>query len=171
MTMEIKKIKTPQEYDAAIEHLELLGDREDFQENRQIIEEFELVSTLVALYEKENFALNIGHPLEIIKQRMAALGIQRKDLVPLIGSSGVVSEVFNKKRGLSKEMIRKLSCLLNIEQDILNLEYPTEPKSVKSVEKNIPKIEFVFIKSMQVQVSYFRNCVKQNGMLFNINAA
>lgn len=168
--MEIKKIKKPHEYNAAIEHLELLGDREDFQENQQIIEEFELVSTLVALYEKENFALNIGHPLEIIKQRMDTLGIQQKDLIPLIGSSGVVSEVFNKKRGLSKEMIRKLSILLNIEQDILNLKYPLEPKLVKSLKKKISNIEFAFIKSTQSQVSYFRTRVKQNGMLFNINA-
>lgn len=108
------------QYNEAVAFLEELGDREDFQENEDLIKHFDLVSALVESYEKDHFELNPGHPIEIIKLKMALLGIQQKDLIPLIGSSGVVSEVLNKKRALSKNMIRQLSQLLKIDQNILN---------------------------------------------------
>ena len=136
--MEIKKIKIQEDYDAAIAHLEQIGDRDDFEDNPDLVAEFELISDLVSIYEKKHFQLGPGHPLDIIKLKMDSLGIIQKDLVPLIGSSGVVSEVFNKKRGLSKSMIRNFSALLHIEQDILNTPYELENKPVsKRLNKTI----------------------------------
>lgn len=132
--MDIKVIKTDEEYNAAIDYLEVLGDMEGFQENPAMIQQFELLSTLVGLYEKENFPIKPGHPLEIIKLKMDSLGLQQKDLIPCMGSSGVVSEVFSKKRGLSKAMIRNLSEFLHIEQHILNTAYELEPKKTKKIK-------------------------------------
>ena len=117
--MKFKLIKTSEEYHQAIAYLEILGDREDFQENEGLMAEFELLSTLIGLYEKKNFPIAKGHPIDIIKLKMNYLGLKRKDLSH-IASSGVLSEVFNKKRGLSKNMIRQFSELLDIEQHLLN---------------------------------------------------
>src|SRR3546814_18968089 len=51
------------------------------------------------------------------------MGLKQKDLQPYIGSSGIVSEVLNKKRGMSKSMIRKLSEFLHLDQNLLNTPY------------------------------------------------
>jgi len=167
--MKIKKIKTHKDYDTAITYLEQIGDRDDFEDNPDLVAEFELISGLVSIYERENFHINPGHPLDIIKLKMDSLGIIQKDLIPLIGSSGVVSEVFNKKRGLSKSMIRNFSALLHIDQDILNTKYELESKIVnKSIAKKV-KVQFSFIKPIQQEMARaFSSRVRNNGLLFDI---
>ncbi|MHB8208026.1 helix-turn-helix domain-containing protein [Mucilaginibacter sp.] len=167
--MKIKKIKTPEEYNTAVTYLEQIGDRDDFEDNPDLVAEFEFISDLVAIYEKANFQLEAGHPLEIIKLKMDSLGIIQKDLVPLIGSSGVVSDVFNQKRGLSKSMIRNFSTLLHIEQDILNTEYELKNKPVNKPVVSRVRAQFSFIKSTQKDMARaFSNRVRDNGLLFDI---
>lgn len=171
MIMEFKLIKTPEEYNQAIALLEAIGDTGGFEENQDLIQQFELISTLIDLYEKENFPIEPGHPLEIIKLKMETLGIQQKDLVPLIGSSGVVSEVFNRKRGLSKNMIRNFADLLHLDQNILNLKYELEAKPVVVEKKQKRLSDFAFITEHLDQIKSFKKQVKKTGMVFNINAA
>lgn len=171
--MKFKILKTDEEYNEAIDFLECLGDVEDFQDQPELIDQFELLSTLINFYEKKNFPINAGDPIEIIKLKMSYMGLKRKDLIPLIGSSGVVSDIFNKKRGLSKNMIRALSELLDIDQQILNLEYQLSPKSSLDlqfpVKKETPICCFDFIKSKQQNIRRFKNQLRENRMLFNIN--
>lgn len=58
-------------------------------------------------------------PIDAIKFRMEQQGLTRKDLEPLIGSRTRVSEVLNRKRGLSIEMIRRLRAGLGISAEVL----------------------------------------------------
>ena len=129
--MEIKVIKTQEDYNNVITYLETIGDMDGFEDNPELIKQFELISALVELYEKDKFPINAAHPLEIIKLKMQMMNIQQKDLIPLIGTSGVVSDVFNKRRGMSKIMIRRFSELLHIDQDIINIEYDLELKRLE----------------------------------------
>ncbi|WP_341842216.1 hypothetical protein [Chitinophaga caseinilytica] len=121
--MNPKLIKTEKEYNEAINALEVIGDKEDFEENENLIAQFELISKLIQLYEEEHAPIVKGHPIDIILLKMEYMGLKQKDLVPLIGSSGVVSEVLNKKRSMSKRMIRAFSELLKIDQEVLNTPY------------------------------------------------
>ncbi len=70
----------------------------------------------------------MGHemPLTAIKREMARRGLTRKDMEPMIGSRGRVSEVLNGKRKLSLEMIRRLHEQLRIPAHVLIKDYPTE---------------------------------------------
>lgn len=129
--MKMKAFKNEEEYDMAVDMLEKIGDREDFETNTELQTQFETLSNLIERYENENANIEIGHPIEIIKLKMSYLGLKQKDLQPYIGSSGIVSEVMNKKRSLSKSMIRKLSVFLNIDQEILNTPYTVFPASKK----------------------------------------
>lgn len=58
-------------------------------------------------------------PVEAIRFRMEQQGITRKDLEPMIGTRGRVSEVLNRKRGLTIDMIRRLHAGLGISADVL----------------------------------------------------
>lgn len=62
-------------------------------------------------------------PIAAIEFMMEQRGMTRADLEPIIGSSGRVSEVFNRRRALSLSMIRRLSAELHIPPEILTQPY------------------------------------------------
>jgi HTH-type transcriptional regulator/antitoxin HigA len=65
------------------------------------------------------------NPIEAIRFRMEQQGLSRKDLEPLIGAHARVSELMNRRRSLSIDMIRRLHDQLGISADVLI--QPTRP--------------------------------------------
>ncbi len=109
--MEIRPIKTEQDYDAALTEVEALwGAKTDTPEGDKL----DVLVTLVEAYEAKHHPIAPPDPVEAILFRMEQAGLQRKDLEPYIGHSGRVSEVLNHKRPLTLEMIRKLWAGLHI---------------------------------------------------------
>jgi HTH-type transcriptional regulator/antitoxin HigA len=82
-------------------------------------DELDVLATLVDAYETKHFPIDSPDPIEAIRFRMEQLGLERKDLEPLIGSRARVSEVLNKRRGLSLKMIRALHEELDIPLEAL----------------------------------------------------
>ena len=109
--MQIRPIKTEQDYEAALAEIEALwGAPEDSAEGDRL----DVLLTLVEAYEARHHPIDPPDPVEAILFRLEQAGLERKDLEPYIGSSGRVSEVLNHKRPLSLNMIRKLWKGLNI---------------------------------------------------------
>jgi len=69
----------------------------------------EVLMTLIEAYEKEHQSIPDASPLEVLRALMDANDLRQKDLVPIFGSESIVSEILNKKRGLNKSHIEKLS--------------------------------------------------------------
>ena len=82
-------------------------------------DELDVLATLVDAYEQNHFPVNAADPVEAILFRMEQQGLERSDLEAFIGSRHRVSEVLNRKRGLSLEMIRKLHAGLGIPLEVL----------------------------------------------------
>jgi HTH-type transcriptional regulator/antitoxin HigA len=82
-------------------------------------DELDVLATLVDAYEREHFAIDSPDPVDAIKFRMEQMGLNRKDLEPFLGSRARVSEILNKRRGLSVAMIRSLHENLEIPLDAL----------------------------------------------------
>ncbi|WP_325636771.1 hypothetical protein [Parapedobacter sp.] len=135
----MKMFRNEEEYNKAVALLEELGDREGFEENEELVKQFELLSGLIEAYENQHTNIDVGNPIEIIKLKMEYMGLKQKDLQPYIGSSGIVSEVLNRKRGLSKSMIRKLSDFLHLDQNLLNTPYDLNEVSAKSAKPSKAK--------------------------------
>lgn len=85
--------------------------------------EAELLVTLISKYEEEHYPIDTLEPIEMIKEAMSVKGLKDKDLIPAIGSKPGVSQILNKKRPLTVEMIRKLSELLNLSVEVLIQPY------------------------------------------------
>jgi HTH-type transcriptional regulator/antitoxin HigA len=119
-TMKVKVIKTEDDYKAALERLE-----EIFQapENTPEGDEAELLSVLIEKYEDENYPISAPDPIEAIKFRMEQTGMSKKELADIIGYRSRVSEILNKKRKLSIDMIRNLHRKLKIPYEVLLNEY------------------------------------------------
>lgn len=69
----------------------------------------EVLMTLIEAYEEDQHSIPDASPVEILRTLMDANDLRQKDLVPIFGSESIVSEVLNKKRGLNKSHIEKLS--------------------------------------------------------------
>jgi HTH-type transcriptional regulator/antitoxin HigA len=118
--MEIKPIKTEQDYDKALDRLELIFDaKKDTPEG----DELEVLGILIDRYEKENFPIDFPDPIEAIKFRMEQMGYNQNDLANIAGLKSRASEILNRKRKLSLEMIRKIHEALHIPTDVLIQTY------------------------------------------------
>ncbi|BAZ68309.1 MAG: transcriptional regulator [Pelatocladus maniniholoensis HA4357-MV3] len=99
-------IETEQEYERVLQVVEQLT----FKKNRTIEEQIlhKLLVILVEAYETQNYPMDESAPHEILQHIMGASGTRQADLVGIIGSSGVVSEVVNGKRSISKAQAKAL---------------------------------------------------------------
>lgn len=118
--MNIKVIKTEEDYQKALKRLEVIFDSTpDTPEG----DEAELLSILIEKYEDEHYPIDAPDPLEAIRFRMEQLDMDKKDLARVIGYKSRVSEIFSKKRKLTLKMIRQLHQKLNIPYETLMQEY------------------------------------------------
>ena len=90
----------------------------------------ELLALLVESYEKDRYRIPLPNPVDAILFRLEQQGLQQKDLVPLIGSKGRVSEVLSGKRRLTVQMVRNLSAHLDIPAAVLVGEPQPEAKQL-----------------------------------------
>ncbi len=118
--MNIKPIRNESDYKKALEHLEILFDATMGTEEG---DELEILAIVIDNYEKENFPIGMPDPISAINFRMEQMGLKQKDLVEMIGFKSRVSEIMNKKRKLTLEMIRNLNTTLHIPTDVLIQDY------------------------------------------------
>lgn len=83
----------------------------------------EVLGLLIDKYETEHFPINLPDPVEAIKFRMEQLNFTQNDLADVLGQKSRASEILNRKRKLSLEIIRKLREKLNIPTDVLIQAY------------------------------------------------
>ncbi len=114
--MGLKPIKTQEQYK---EYLKIIDTLIDCEENSSEEEILELVSILVESYEAKHYPIEAPDPIEAIKIKIEEEGLKRKDLAPFFGSSSRVSEVLNRKRPLTLEMIKKIHHGLGISAETL----------------------------------------------------
>ena len=122
--MEIKPIKSELDYQEALKRL-----REIFTApiGSPESDEADILGLLVDEYEKKHYPIDPPDPIEAIKIRMEELQLKQVDLIPEIGGKSRVSEILNRKRKLTVEMIRKLTHRLNLSAELLIRDYTMTP--------------------------------------------
>jgi HTH-type transcriptional regulator/antitoxin HigA len=118
--MDIKPIKTEIDYQNALKRLEVIFDAKPGTPEG---DELEILGLLIDDYETKHFPIDLPDPIEAIKYRMEQLGYTQNDLSKILGQKSRASEILNKKRKLSLEMIRKLNQILNIPTNVLIQAY------------------------------------------------
>jgi HTH-type transcriptional regulator / antitoxin HigA len=118
--MNIKPIRTESDYQSALGRLEEIFDAPI---GTLESDEADILGLLIDEYEKKHYPIDTPDPIEAIKIRMEEMGLKQVDLVDTIGGKSRVSEILNRKRRLTVEMIRKLTTRLNISTRVLINEY------------------------------------------------
>jgi HTH-type transcriptional regulator/antitoxin HigA len=117
MKMEIKPIRSEADYQAALKEIEKLMES---QPGTPEGDRMDVLVTLVESYESKNFPIpEPDDPVKVLEYYMESRGLNRVDLIAYLGSKERVSEVLNRKRGLSLEMIRRLHNGLGIPADLI----------------------------------------------------
>ena len=114
-------ISTEQEYEQALERLEVIFDSTP---KDQTFKEAELLTMLIENYElkvEPNFP--DPDPIEVIKFKMEQNNMRSKDLAEIVGGKSKASEILNKKRKLTLNMIRRINKILGIPAEVLIGEY------------------------------------------------
>jgi len=123
--MKLKPIKSEKDYRTALQRLEVIFDAPiDTKEG----DEAEILSLLIENYENEHYPIAPPDPIEAIKIRMEELNMRQKDLVGIIGGKSRVSEILNRKKRLTVDMIRDLERILQISASVLVNNYQLERK-------------------------------------------
>jgi HTH-type transcriptional regulator / antitoxin HigA len=101
-----KVIETEEDYDRALKCVEPLH----FNKNRtpEELAIYKLLVMLIETYEEKQFPVPASLPHEMLQYLMESSGTRQVDLVGLLGSSGVVSEIVNGKRAISKAQAKVL---------------------------------------------------------------
>jgi HTH-type transcriptional regulator / antitoxin HigA len=120
--MEIKPIKNEVDYQSALKEVELL-----FNSDPETPEgdKLEVLTTLIEAYEEKHFSIPKPDPIDAILYHMESRGLTRRDMELYIGSRARVSEILNRKRPLTMEMIRNIHKGLGIPADVLIQPYHT----------------------------------------------
>jgi HTH-type transcriptional regulator/antitoxin HigA len=114
--MTIKPIKTVRDYREALRKIEKLWDAKP---NTPAGDRLDVLVTLVEAFEQKQYNVQPPDPIEAIKFRMEQLGLTSADLGKILGGRSRASEILNKKRKLTVEMMRSLRKHLSIPAESL----------------------------------------------------
>lgn len=114
--IKVRPIRNEEDYEAALAQIEQLMDSMPGTRNG---DRLDILVTLVEGYEARHWPIEAPDPIEAIRVRMEQKQLRQRDLEPMIGSRGRVSEVLSRKRALTLPMIRRLSKGLDLGADVL----------------------------------------------------
>ncbi len=118
--MNIKPIKTETDYKKTLKRLEEIFDAAI---GTQESDEADVLGLMIDDYEKKHYPIEAPDPIEAIKIRMEEMRLKQVDLVDEIGGKSRVSEILNRKRKLTVDMIRRLTTKLNLSPGLLINDY------------------------------------------------
>ncbi|TGK30992.1 transcriptional regulator [Leptospira gomenensis] len=125
--MEIKPVKSVKDYEFALKEIDKLWDS---KKNTPEYDKLDILITLVDAYENKHYPIENPDPIEAIKSVMEEKNLKNVDLGNWIGGRSRATEILNKKRKLTLEMIRKINQNLGIPTEILIKDYKIKNRSI-----------------------------------------
>lgn len=103
--MNIKPIKNEQDYESALQRVDVLMDAVP---NSEEFDELEVLTTLIEAYDAKHYKIDAPDPISAIKFRMEQENLKQKDLAAALGDETRVSKILSGQRELTVTMIRNL---------------------------------------------------------------
>lgn len=106
--MDVRALHTEADYEWALKEVERYFDNPPEPETNEA-DRFDVLSTLIEKYEDEQYAVPEADPIDVLHFAIESMGRSQADLARVIGSRGHASEILNRKRRLTLDMIRAIS--------------------------------------------------------------
>jgi HTH-type transcriptional regulator/antitoxin HigA len=124
-SLKYKVIKSLSQYNSYCEKLEKLT--EQTPKSSLVKDEIELLTLLIQNYDEKNSTQQSLDPIQLLRSFMDEYKWKAKDMAEFLDvSKGYVSDILNYKKGLSKEVIRKLALHFKVKQEAFNRPYPIQ---------------------------------------------
>ena len=114
----VKAIETEEEYDRIVAEIERLMDKGEDHLSAEESALLETMAILVQAYDDRHNHLSPLAPNEMLAYLIESSARTTKDLLPVFGTRGRLSEVLNGKRSISKEQAKKLAALFKVTADL-----------------------------------------------------
>ena len=118
--MNIQLIKTEPDYKNALARLDQIFDG---PKGSKESDEADVLVLLIDDYENQYYPIEAPDPIEAIKIRMEEMQLKQVDIAPALGGKNRASEILNRKRRLTVDMIRNLTKRLNLSASLLIKDY------------------------------------------------
>lgn len=122
--MQLRPIRNEEEHETALAEIYALWDAEPGTPEADWLD---VLILLVEDYEKRQYPIDPPDPIDLILFVMEANGLKQKDMLPYFGTYARTSEILNRRRPLTLEMIRKLGDGLKLPVDVLVKPYALQP--------------------------------------------
>ncbi len=121
-TLKYKVIKSKTQYHAYCKALETL--LENGAKSKAAKEEIDLLTLLIETWDEAHDNFDEQDPVELLVSLMEENQLKAKDLVEILDvSKGLVSDILNYKKGMSKEIIRALAERFAVSHEAFNRHY------------------------------------------------
>jgi HTH-type transcriptional regulator/antitoxin HigA len=121
-------VKQYKEYCNALE--ELVMAKKKTRDHRDAID---LLTLLIEKWDEEHNSLSEADPVEILGYLMKESGLKAVDLAGELGvSKSLISDILNYRRGISREVIRKLADRFKVSQELFNRPYELNSPAAKT---------------------------------------
>jgi len=126
-TLKYTIIRDRNQYNKYCDQLESLL----MQENDAVLQdEIDLITLLIEKYDEEQNPIKETDPINLLRSFMKDHNLKPQDMTQILGiSKGYVSDILNYKKGLSKEVIRKLADYFKVRQEAFNRPYKLKPSA------------------------------------------
>lgn len=134
-SLQYKVIKSSSQYYKYCDMLEsmLVSERK----SKSMQDEIELITLLIETYDKQHAVLFDSDPIEILISLMKDHKIKAIDLAKMLGvSKGLISDILNYRKGLSKHTIRLLSEKFKLNQELFNRPYVLKGDDLKKQKQS-----------------------------------
>jgi HTH-type transcriptional regulator/antitoxin HigA len=120
--MEIHPIRTESDYDAAVAEIERLWDAEPGTDEG---DKLDILATLVEKYETAHWPIDVSRldPIDMLSYLIDEGGHTQAELAGLLGSRSRASEILNRRRALTVEMIFRISEAWKVPAELLVKPY------------------------------------------------
>lgn len=118
----IRAIRNEADYDWALAEIEQYFLKEPAP-GTPAAERFDVLAALIEAYEAKHWPIEPADPIDAIRYRMEVGGLKQADLAELLGSASRASEILNRKRALTTEMVHKISSQWRIPAESLVRPY------------------------------------------------
>lgn len=123
-TLKYTVIKNEEQYDSYCDELRELVIQNSKENNPVVEDQIDLLTLLIETWDEQHNTLSDLDPIQLLKSLMKDHKMKSNDLAKILGiSKSLVSSMLNYRRGLSKEIIRKLSAYFKLSQEAFNRPY------------------------------------------------
>ncbi|MGY4539907.1 HTH-type transcriptional regulator/antitoxin HigA [Mucilaginibacter sp. UYNi724] len=120
-TLKYTIIRSKDQYQQYCNQLETLLTQEN---SESVQDEIDLLTLLIEKYDEEHNTFKEIDPIALLRSFMQDLNLKPQDMTEILGiGKSYVSDILNYKKGLSKEVIRKLADYFKVRQEAFNRPY------------------------------------------------